>query len=783
MSSSVIIGTTPGADAESLQSALTKINTNFTSLDGALALKADAAAIPSKLSALTNDSGFITVAGARSAISASGALAFDPATGVISYSPPSFGSAAFLSVGTAVGTVAAGNDSRITGAAQKSSNLSDLTNLATARTNLGVYSKTEVDTSLSGKASLSGATFSGTIALTSTADAVLQLETTAVTGHYSRKQIFSTINDGMGGDGWLFRSVRPSDSAVLNYTLGGASGSIYTSGNVDPAAAQLSKIKDGTTSLQLNDGWNWATLRGAASRLVLSNGSYNPVFTTPGGGGYGAPSIISAIMTIPSSANSNLIGATPGHIICAPISGSVINQSNKAPAVALFGMARAQEHLSQNWGANLVVSNWPQSDGSTATPYKGNFVGLEIDMGWKAPQAGAPTGGSNVDAIWIPSEFVGSRPDGEANALHVGIYGDQPWRNAIKTDHGCTDQFAQIGMLNKQGVSGASGSQTLRFISTTNGTDNNAYKHSFIQTMSDGSFLFQPNYFAGSANLIVANNDLSQACYIHPSNGFSGPSFTVNTGGITGNLTVSGNGTFGTLSSGIIELLGGVPSIRWRETDAGANNNNWDILSESSRLYFRCVNDAYNSAISWMYVDRSQTTPVEVNFTCQTFTNGNVMPRVDNSFNSGHPSFRWANIYAGSGTIITSDAREKTSVAPLTDTEIAWARDLAREIGSYQFIGAIAEKGDAARHHIGMTVQRAIELGLAHGLDPMAYAFICYDTWEATDERPAGDRYSFRADQLALFIARGQEAAIAAQAAEIARQNDRLAVIEARLGS
>lgn len=48
------------------------------------------------------------------------------------------GDASGLDVGTEAGTVAAGNDSRITGAAQRSANLSDLDNAGTARTSLGL---------------------------------------------------------------------------------------------------------------------------------------------------------------------------------------------------------------------------------------------------------------------------------------------------------------------------------------------------------------------------------------------------------------------------------------------------------------------------------------------------------------------------------------------------------------------------------------------------------------------------------------------------------------------
>jgi len=75
-------------------------------------------------------------------------------------------------------------------------------------------------------------------------------------------------------------------------------------------------------------------------------------------------------------------------------------------------------------------------------------------------------------------------------------------------------------------------------------------------------------------------------------------------------------------------------------------------------------------------------------------------------------------------------------------------------------------------------VQRAMQIMVTCGLDPLRYGFICHDAWpdqlgDEFDEhgtptgrqvvtKPAGDLYSFRSDELALFLARGFDARLAA---------------------
>ncbi|KRG63892.1 hypothetical protein ABB26_09925 [Stenotrophomonas humi] len=147
--------------------------------------------------------------------------------------------------------------------------------------------------------------------------------------------------------------------------------------------------------------------------------------------------------------------------------------------------------------------------------------------------------------------------------------------------------------------------------------------------------------------------------------------------------------------------------------------------------------------------------------------NGPLYQSDDNLYSAGTASARFSVVYAGTGTINTSDAREKTPVRPLTAAELAAAIELGGEIGAYKWLEMVGAKGEAAREHIGLTVQRAIEVMRSHGLDPFARGFICYDAWDellevlgdegevVQEHRTAGDRYSFRMDELLAFIARG----------------------------
>jgi hypothetical protein len=152
----------------------------------------------------------------------------------------------------------------------------------------------------------------------------------------------------------------------------------------------------------------------------------------------------------------------------------------------------------------------------------------------------------------------------------------------------------------------------------------------------------------------------------------------------------------------------------------------------------------------------------------------------DGVMNLGWGLNRWSTVYAANGAISTSDARKKTSVTPLSANEIAAAQEIGLNFGTFKWLEAIEQKGEAAaRKHVGQTVQWIMSVMESHGLVPFDYGFICFDEDQAREEytslggevtpaTPYRSIYSLRTDQLAMFVARGQAARSEALEARIA---------------
>jgi len=137
---------------------------------------------------------------------------------------------------------------------------------------------------------------------------------------------------------------------------------------------------------------------------------------------------------------------------------------------------------------------------------------------------------------------------------------------------------------------------------------------------------------------------------------------------------------------------------------------------------------------------------------------GYVRPWNDGYTSLGISSNRWSTVYASTGTINTSDARDKQNINDISDNILkAWAKVNFKQ---YLFNDAVEKKGiDGARIHTGVIVQDIKSAFESEGLDPNKYALFCYDEWESKDVvlddkgkviQPAiiaGNRYGVRYDE------------------------------------
>ena len=136
-----------------------------------------------------------------------------------------------------------------------------------------------------------------------------------------------------------------------------------------------------------------------------------------------------------------------------------------------------------------------------------------------------------------------------------------------------------------------------------------------------------------------------------------------------------------------------------------------------------------------------------------------VFPYTDNVNSCGTASRRWSVVYAGTGTINTSDERSKQQITSDLSPELkAWAKV---EFCKYKLNDAVEKKGkDGARWHFGVIAQQVKTAFESEGLDPFAYGILCYDELDETldddgviiaPNNNASNRYGIRYEEALIL--------------------------------
>ena len=220
---------------------------------------------------------------------------------------------------------------------------------------------------------------------------------------------------------------------------------------------------------------------------------------------------------------------------------------------------------------------------------------------------------------------------------------------------------------------------------------------------------------------------------------------------------------FGVRDNKLAEFYGNTEIFGDAKLDNGSVTTSANVLNfQTSGVVDGYISHAANTATLEISSGRSVAWGGDIKFITDTVTalsidnSQTVSPGTDNTQDFGSASFRWAEFFAGNGTINTSDETQKTEITALTDTEKTAYLAVKNIIGSYKWLDAIDEKGESARVHVGVGAQSAIAEFTSRGLDWAKYACFCLDDIYTVDENgekvPAGQRYGIRYNELIMGI-------------------------------
>lgn len=262
-----------------------------------------------------------------------------------------------------------------------------------------------------------------------------------------------------------------------------------------------------------------------------------------------------------------------------------------------------------------------------------------------------------------------------------------------------------------------------------------------------------------------ANAETSQTAYdllLNPEGGLIG----IGTNTPMQKLHIYGGGIFNQTAAGAAYFYGGNAD--------GVAGKRYSYMSLAS------------GTVAWGRVSDDLSTVTEYGRFDQS---GNFIPGSDNTLSLGTGGMRFSVVYAGSGSINTSDARAKQQIGDVPDAwldawgDVEWVR--------YKFNDAVQAKGDEARWHFGLIAQQVRDAFAAHGLDALTLGLLCHDEWAAIPAIPAVEEERDEAGEIITPASPAQPGHEAGerwglrydecQAIEAAYQRRRIARLEAQI--
>jgi len=126
-------------------------------------------------------------------------------------------------------------------------------------------------------------------------------------------------------------------------------------------------------------------------------------------------------------------------------------------------------------------------------------------------------------------------------------------------------------------------------------------------------------------------------------------------------------------------------------------------------------------------------------------TGSSVAPVHDNKTSNGTGSMRWSVVYAGTGTINTSDRNAKEEIEDLSEAELRVATAIKGLVKKFKFKGRV-------RKHVGVIAQDVQDAFTAEGLDASEYGLFCSDTWTDEETGKEETRLGIRYEELLAFV-------------------------------